>query len=333
MKAAFKAPDGRINSREITLRPLKMGEIRLKVDACGVCGTDLHFDPNATEEAQFGHEIAGTVLEVGSAVTNVQPGDKIVLDSATPCGFCAQCKNGRQELCTDIKSIWFVPSFGFAEEMIAPAISVVPNPGLDPAIACLSEPLGVAIDMHRLAEIGLGSHVVVSGLGPIGLMALRLAKLSGAEKIYACDVSRSKVRLQAALDFGADEIIEVDKTPLSAYNFPIKPDRFMVSAPPAVLPEMFKVAAKGAIISYIGIKFGDGAAISFDANEFHFNKLQLRASFASPAMFTPQAVGLLKAGLVDGSRLVTHRFPLDRLSDAIACAKNTEQSIKVVVTP
>jgi L-iditol 2-dehydrogenase len=333
MKAAFKTCTGTVNFKEIILHQLKMDEIRLKVDACGVCGTDLHFDPNATEEAQFGHEIAGTVLEIGSAVTNVQLGDRIVLDSATPCGVCAQCKNGRQELCTDIKSIWFVPSFGFAEEMIAPAISVVPNPGLDPVIACLSEPLGVAIDMHRLAEIGLGNHVVVSGLGPIGLMALRLAKLSGAEKIYACDVSRSKVRLQAALDFGADEIIEVDKTPLSSYNFAIKPDRFMVSAPPVVLPEMFKIAAKGAIISYIGIKFGDGAAISFDANEFHFKKLQLRASFASPAMFTPQAIRLLQLGIVDGERLVTQRFTLDRLGKALECARNTEESVKVVVTP
>jgi L-iditol 2-dehydrogenase len=332
MKAAYKTPTGTVTIKDIKMRPLKMDEIRLKMDACGICGTDLHFDPNAAEEAQFGHEIAGTVLETGAAVTNVKPGDHIVLDSATPCGFCAQCKNGRQELCTDIKSIWFVPSFGFAEEVIAPAISAVPNPGLDPAVASISEPLGVAIDMHRLADIGIGSHVVVSGLGPIGLMALRLAKLSGAERIYACDVSKAKARMQVARDFGADEIIEVDKTPLADYKFAVKPDRFMVSSPPVTLPEMFKIAAKGAIISFIGIKFGDGATISFDANDFHFKKLQLRASFASPAMFTPQALNLLKTGAVDGNRLISHRFPLDKISDALACARNIENSIKVVIT-
>lgn len=332
MKAAFKTPAGTVAIKEIKLRPLKMDEIRLKVEACGICGTDLHFDPNAAAEAQFGHEIAGTVLEVGAAVRNCKTGDRVVLDSATPCGMCANCKNGNQELCTDIQSIWFVPSFGFAEEMIAPAISVVSNPGLDPAIACLSEPLGVAIDLHRLADIRLGSHVVVSGLGPIGLMALRLATLSGAGKIYACDVSKAKARLQVARDFGADEIIEVDKTPIASYNFTVKPDRFMVSSPPATLPEMFKVAAKGAIVSFIGIKFGDGATISFDANDFHFKKLQLRASFASPAMFTPQAIHLLKTGAVDGSKLVSHRFPLARLGDALVCARNVADAVKVVIT-
>ncbi|MGE4488491.1 MAG: zinc-binding dehydrogenase [Kiritimatiellales bacterium] len=333
MKAAYKTPEGIITLKETVLRALRQDEVRLKVEACGICGTDQHMDPSATKEEQFGHEIAGTVLEIGSAVTKVKIGDRIVLDSATPCGFCAQCKDGRQELCTDIQSIWYVPSFGFAEEMIAPAISAVPNPIDDPAVASLSEPLGVAIDMHRLADIRLGDHVVVSGLGPIGLMALRLAKLSGAAKIYACDISKAKARLQAALDFGADEVIEVDRTPLADYPFEVAPNRFMVSSPPATLPPMFDVAAKGAIISYIGIKFGSDATISFDANNFHFKKLQLRASFASPAMYTPQAVELLRSGAVDGNRLITHRFPLEKINEAVACAKDSEQSIKVVVIP
>lgn len=332
MKSALKNGEGHVIIKDITLRPLQPGEIRVKVTACGICGTDLHLG-DSKEYSQFGHEIAGQVLECGSAVSCVKVGDEIALDSATPCGFCANCKNGQQELCTDIQSFFFTNSFGFAAEMIVPAICAVPNPGLDPAIATVSEPLGVAIDMHRLADIRMGSHVVVSGLGPIGLMALRLAKLSGAGKIYACDISKAKTRLQIAKEFGADEIIEVDKTPLATYKFEQAPDRFMVSSPPQTLPGMFQIAGKGAIISFIGIKFGDGASISFDANDFHFKKLQLRASFASPAMYTPQALNLLKSKAINGERLVTHRFPLDKMADALACARTCADAVKVVVIP
>jgi len=331
MKAALKNGEGKVIFRNIELRALRPDEIRIRVKACGICGSDLHLGEN--DYAQFGHEIAGNVLECGNGVLNVNVGDTVVLDSATPCGFCANCKNGLQELCTDIRSFFFLNSFGFAEEMIVPAICVVPNPGLDPVVATVSEPLGVAIDMHRLADVRIGSQVVVSGLGPIGLMALRLAKLAGAAKIYACDVAKAGARLELAREWGADEIIEVDKTPLATYKFSQPPDRFMVSSPPATLPGMFQVAAKGAIISFIGIKFGDGANITFDANHFHFKKLQLRASFASPALYTPQALTLLKSGAIPGERLVTHRFPLAQMAEALDCARTCPQAVKVVVQP
>ena len=199
--------------------------------------------------------------------------------------------------------------------------------------ACLSEPLGVAIDMHRLADIRIGSHVMVSGLGTIGLMAIQLAKASGAEKIYACDVSKAEVRLRLARQFGADEIIEIDKKPLTEYKFTRPPDRFMVSSPPRTLPTMMKISAKGAIISYIGIKYGDGADITFDANFFHFNKLQLRGSFASPAMYTPMALNMIKSGFVKVKPLITHFFNLNELPEALSIANNIAKAVKVVINP
>jgi threonine dehydrogenase-like Zn-dependent dehydrogenase len=174
--------------------------------------------------------------------------------------------------------------------------------------------------------------VVVSGLGTIGLMALRLAKLSGAQKIYACGLSRSKAKNELAMKFGADEIIEIDKTPITEYKFSKAPDRFLISSPPQTIPNMVKVAAKGAIISYIGIKYGEGAALSFDANEFHFKKLQLRGSFASPALYTPMALNLLRNKRIDGKALISHRFPLDQIKEAMKiAAKDKERAVKVVV--
>ncbi len=333
MKAAYFKNIDDIILKEVPGGNLEINDIRLKIDACGICGTDVMNALDGGDDYRpFGHEIAGTVLEVGAGVSDIQVGNKIVLESASACGRCTNCRNMQQERCQNIQSFWPRPPYGFAEEMISPSISAIPYEGITPEQACLSEPLGVAIDMHRLADIKLGSYVLVSGLGAIGLMAVRLAKLAGAEKIYACDVSGATKRLQLAEQFGADEIIAIDKTPLEEYAFPQPPDRFMISSPPKTLEAMIKIAAPKAIISFIGIKYGPAGQVTFDANEFHFKKLQLRGSFASPALFTPMALNLIQTGAIDASAMITHTFPLEELQKAMTvAATNKAEAIKVVI--
>jgi L-iditol 2-dehydrogenase len=336
MRAAYIKDTNDIAFKEIEHKKLECDEIRVKIDACGICGTDITGAIDGGEEYRaFGHEVAGQVSEIGCGVRNVSVGQKIVLESSSACGMCANCRNIQQELCTNIRSFWPKPPYGFGEEMISPAICAVPYDGLSPEEACLSEPLGVALDVFNLADVHVGSSVLVSGLGTIGLMAVRLAKLAGARRIYACDLSNARKRLEMAKVFGADEVIEVDKIPLEKYfaDNNEKPDRFIVSSPPKTLPAMIQVASARAIIAYIGIKFGDGAKLTFDANDFHFKRLQLRGSFASPALRTPMALDLLKSGKIDGKALITHAFSFAKLPDAMKLAvNNIEESIKVVVT-
>ena len=330
MKAAFRK--GRaLMLRDIQLPKLKTGQIRLKVDVCGVCGTDVH--STSEVEEQFGHEVAGTVLETGEGVTGLAAGQKVVLDSATPCGRCTACKNGVQELCSDIQSIWFVPSFGFAEEIVAPAICAIPYEGLSPEVACLQEPLGVALDLVRLADITTDSNVLIMGQGPIGLMATALVKRAGARRIFVSELNARTKRVELAGRFGADRCLDPSETNLETYDFGCKIDRILVTAPPKVLPAAFAIAAKGAIISFIGIAFGEAANITFDANAFHFKKLQLRASFASPALYGPRALRCLKEGIVDGEAMVTHRFPLDQLGEAIHVSLSDPEAVKAVILP
>ena len=334
MKMAFMKSALDIEIRETELRPLENGEIRIRVEACGICGTDVGAARVGVDDYHpFGHEVAGEILELGPGVDWLSVGDRVALESATACGRCANCRNCQQELCTDIISFFALGSLGMAEEMIAPAASAVPFDEITAAEACLSEPLGVAIDMHRLAEITVASHVVVSGPGPIGLLAMRLAEMSGAERIYVCGRSHSKMRLDMARQWGAQEIIEVDRIPLKEYGFEKPPNRFMVTSPPNSIPPLFEIAAKGAIFSYIGIGHDGEGPITFDADDFHFKKLQLRASFASPAMFTPLALHLLKPGQVKGGSLISHRFPLSEIKQAMATAMDTSGSLKVVVEP
>ena len=330
MKAIFKTGK-ELSVRDIELPALKSGQIRLKVEACGICGTDIH--SSTDKEEQFGHEIAGTVLKLGAGVADLKPGQKVVLDSATPCGKCDRCKNAQQELCTNIQSIWFVPSFGFAEEMIAPAICAIPYEGLPPEVACLQEPLGVAIDLVRLADIKTSSNVLILGQGPIGLMATALVRRAGVRRLFATDLASRPRRLELAKQFGADETFDPTHTPISQFDYGCEIDRILVTAPPQTLPETFETASKGGIISYIGIAWGPGAKVTFDADAFHFKKLQLRASFASPALYGPEALRCLREGIVDGQALVSHRFPLSRMQEAMDVARTDPGAVKVVVLP
>lgn len=320
-----------LSIREVTPSAVRTGQIRVKVDACGVCGTDVH--SSSDHEEQFGHEVAGTITELGLGVTGLTVGQQVVLDSATPCGKCDKCKNGEQELCVDIQSFWFVPSFGFADEIVAPAICAIPYEGLSPEVASLQEPLGVAIDLVRLAEIRTDSNVLIMGQGPIGLMATALVKRAGARKIFTTELNTRTKRVDLSVRFGADCCIDPVETPVESFDFGCQIDRILVTAPPKVLPSAFKLACKGAIISFIGIAFGEAANVTFDANAFHFKKLQLRASFASPALFGPRALKYLKDGVVDGKAMVTHVFTLDQVAEAIRTSYADCSAVKVVIAP
>jgi threonine dehydrogenase-like Zn-dependent dehydrogenase len=322
-----------VTLRDVDLRPLHTDEIRLRVTACGICGTDLHVREGEEAETGFGHEIAGTILEPGPGVTGLEVGRRIVLESASACGRCANCRNCRQELCTDIRSFWHCGCFGFAEEMIAPALSAIPCDDLRPDVACLSEPLGVAIDMVRLADIALDSNVLIMGAGPIGLMALAVVKRMGARRVFYSAYRDQEVRARLVERFGAGELIDPTETPLEEHDFGCAIDRVLVTSPPRTLPSAFRVAAKGGIISYIGIEWGQGANCTFEANDFHFKKLQLRASFASPALYTPLALQYLREGVVDGEALISHRFPLTEIEQAMQVARDKRIAAKVVVLP
>ena len=336
MKAAYVKAPYQFQVRDIKLGTPGPREVLLTVKSCGVCGTDaIHTaGVQATDWQPFGHEIAGVVEEIGTGVTDVKPGDHIALESSSFCRTCSLCRNGRADLCARAPHFWGKPAMGFAEKMIAPIECVVPFTGIDFDAACLAEPLGVAIDLVKVAEIELDDNVLVIGPGPIGLMALALARRRTSGKIFLAGNSHSTARMRLAKEFGADEIIHTDKTPLESFKPGVRITRILDTAPPRTLQAAIKVAAPAAVIAYIGIEYGEGATISFDANEFHFKKLQLRASFASPALYFPMALEFLKLGRIDANALISHRFPLDQIEQAVrTAAEDKAKAVKVVVNP
>jgi threonine dehydrogenase-like Zn-dependent dehydrogenase len=322
------------DATDVVLRKTQFDEIRptervIAMQACGICGTDINaILRGADDYTPVGHEVAGRVVNGDGSLS----GETVVLESSSACGRCSPCRNGHPDLCDSVQSFFARPYMGIAERMVAPEISIVPSTGLDPAVATLSEPLGVALDLCEVSELTAYSTVLVVGLGPIGLMAVRLAKLAGASHIYASTFSKREKRNQLALEFGADELLYEDEEPLAERKLDPPPDRILITAPPPAIRTCIAPAATGAILSYIGVGHGDSDLVSFPANEFHFKKLQLRSSYASPALRTPLAVELLRSGRVNGTRLISHRFPLSEAAKAIrtACLDKND-AIKVVV--
>jgi threonine dehydrogenase-like Zn-dependent dehydrogenase len=321
MKAAYIKAPFEFEVREIALRDIRPGEVLVRVKACSVCGHDMIMASyGATEWQPFGHEISGIVERTGSLVDNVRVGDRVVLESGTFDRFSANSRNGRVDLDNKGPNFWLKDgdSMGFAELIIVPREVCVPFTGLGFEETCVIEPMGVALDLVKTADIRLNNDVLVIGLGPIGLMAARLAKAMGARRVYGSELSVAKARIDLAKKWGVNEIIMPDILAPEDCRFERGGvDRVLVTAPPKTIPQAITMANVGGIIGFLGIEYGPEGAVTFDSNVFHVNKLQLRSSFASPALYFPECIDLIKAGIVNTAELVTHRFSLDGLPHGI----------------
>ena len=279
--------------------------------------------------------VLGRRREGGGRVDNVKVGDKIVVETSTFNPLSTFSLNGRVE--EDVNGPSYMTrgtdTMGFAEYTIVPANLCVKFDGLSFEEACVMEPLGVAIDLVTTADIRLNDDVLVLGVGPIGLMALKMAKASGARKIYAADVSDASARCAIAKQFGADEIIFTDKVKLEDYKFDRGGvDRVLVTAPPKTISSAVKVANVAGIVAFLGIDYSPEAIVSFDSNVVHLNKLQIRGSNAIPALYFPKGLDLLKSGIVDVKPLISHRFRLeDTVKELLRFKDDRQKGIKAVM--
>ena len=334
MKAAYLKSPYQFEIRNFENQTLGDDQILVKVKACGVCGTDLHSAATHAEDWKpFGHEIAGIVENVGKHVKNVKPGQKVVLESGTFDRYSAAARNGNPELNNQGPNYWETQPMGFADYIAVPKEVAVPFDGINFEEASIVEPLGVALDLAYTADIKINDDVVVVGLGPIGLLALHLAKLMGARNVYGVEYSVAQRRIEIAKMYGAADVIMADKMDFADYKYPrTGVDKVLVTAPPKVIPKAIDILNWGGNVSFIGIEYGDEGKISFDANDFHFKKVQLRASFASPALYFPRCLELIESGAVDVKPLISDRFKLEEIEQAMLRLRDDKKNaVKAVM--
>lgn len=321
MKAVYMKAHNCFEVRDVEMREPGEGQVRVRVKACGFCGHDKILASYAAEDWQpFGHEFAGVVEEVGPGVTNVKLGDRVVVETSIFDQYAAVTLNGHPEWSTEGPNYMSMEhtAMGFAETTIVPAVLCVPFDGIPDEQACFLEPMGVAADLILTADIKLGNDVLLMGCGAIGLMALQMAKHSGARNIYVAEHKKNHRKAELALKLGATAVIYTDEEDLTAYKFPRGGvDRVLVTTPPKTIDMATRVCNVGGIVAFLGISYGPDAVVSFDSNIVHLNKLQIRGSNAIPALYFPHCFDLLHAGMVQVAPLITHRFKLEDAPDGI----------------
>jgi threonine dehydrogenase-like Zn-dependent dehydrogenase len=317
-------------------------EVVVRVTACGICGTDLHFLGHNEPWTPLGHEVAGVIHAVGSRVTRWQGGEAVAVENHVGCGVCRQCKNGRALYCENLTT-YMEDRAGFAEylRVRADMVHAYDAAALAPHEASLAEPLGVALDLVQRADPDLNDEVAVFGPGPIGLMTVGVARLRGARRVVLTGSNRAtergRFRLELGCRMGADITLAAAEDDIVASILDAVPagvDRVLVTAPPSTLNEAFAVSCFGGIVGLIGIEFGEGANLTFDVNDFHFKKLQLRASHAIPNHYFPIALDLLARRAIDPDVIISHVLPLDDYAQAIDLLRDPNQAVsKVVLKP
>ena len=313
------------------------GELVLRNRVCGVCGTDVHIyhgEPGSADVCPpvvLGHEYSAQVVEVGQGVSGFTVGDHVTVDPNIYCGRCNPCQNGRKQLCLHMEAIGVTRDGGFAQYSQIPASQAFK---LDPQVpweaAAMAEPLACCVHGIDLAGIRPGQKVCVVGGGAIGLIMVQLAKLSGAARILLSEPNEK--RRQVGLQLGADAAIDPTQPGWDQLFSREMGEGAQVVIEcvgnVAAVKSAFQFAAKGATILLFSVPKVD-STFQLPLFDVYKKELTIKGSFVNPDTHA-RAVALINSGKVDFGPIVTHRFTLDQLPQAIAM-QMSEESIKVVV--
>lgn len=349
MKAArlYGARDIRLDEVP-TPRAPEAGEVLLAITSVGVCGSDLHTyedgrigDTVVQSPVILGHEFAGEVLAVGQDARDglhqpLMVGQRVAVDPAVPCWQCEMCEHGHPNLCTDLRFYGLWPDDGaMQEQMIVSARSCFPLPdSLTNAEGALLEPLGVAIHAVDLAKLGVARSVAILGCGPIGLLILKLAQLSGADPIYCFD--RYPWRVEKAKAWGATNAWLVGDDDPARHVMEATSDRGVdVAIEAAWSGEAVQQAATmsrmGARVVLVGIPGDDGLSLSHStARRKGLTLVMVRRMKHT----YPRAIQLATrhADFINLSGLISHRMPLIDTAQAYALNVAYEDNVvKIVV--
>lgn len=309
-------------------------EVQVQVTAVGVCGSDVHYfehgrigDFVVESPLVLGHEPAGVVTAVGSDVTRCSPGDRVSVEPGVPCFTCAWCRGGRYNLCTNMRFFATPPIDGaFAEYVVQHEAMVHPVPDeVSDEAAAMLEPLSVGIWACEKARVSPGSRVLITGSGPVGLMALQAALARGAGDVLVTDIRPARRRLAVAL--GAHEVADPATDPDAVAEF--EPDVLIEcsGSGAATLPALRALQPAGrAVLVGMG-----GTELTIPLSHIQNREIEVTGTFRY-ANTWPVAVSLAASGRIELDSLVSDRFGLEASASAMTAVRGPE-AIKVMVCP
>ena len=302
---------------EVPIPAIGVSDILIKVKRTGICGTDLHiyhWDAWAQKTIQIpltvGHEFVGEIVEVGANVTDFFPGEVVSGEGHIVCGRCRNCLAGRRHLCKNTLGVGVNRPGAFAEYVSLPMANVWRHqPGVDLDVAAIFDPFGNAVHTALSFPI-LGEDVLITGAGPIGIMAAAIARHAGARFIVVTDVN--EYRLELARKMGATVALNVATSSLAEVQTQLGMlEGFDVglemSGSPSALQSMIGSLCHGGKIALLGIPSGP---IDVDWNKVVFSMLTLKGIYGREMYETWYKMSVMLQSGLDISPVITHRFPV-----------------------
>lgn len=328
MKSVQYWGPGDIRNEEVNIKPLEDGEVLVRVESALTCGTDVKTyrrgHPVLIKEipSGFGHEFAGIVAKVGKNVENFKEGDRVVAANSAPCGECFYCKREEFNLCENLHLLngAYAQYITVPERIVKKNMLILPeNLSFDRAAFC--EPLANVVHGVERTEIKPGQTVGIIGIGPIGLMFAKLAKLKGAKVIAA---GRNPLKLRLASEFaGADEVIDLTKYP--------NPEKIFLSFTeeqkgldvavecvglPSIWERMFSLVRPGGTVHFFG-GCKSGSTVTFDTTRMHYGDIKMMSVFHHTPKYFRQALDLIASGEVPVEKLITETIGLEGVQEAM----------------
>ena len=332
MKALVKArPAPGLWLDEVEVPTPGDGDVLIRVRKTSICGTDLHIHHwDAWAQATIpvplviGHEFMGEIAEVGARVVGFEVGQRVTGEGHITCGHCRNCKGGRREFCHNHISVGVTRPGAFAEYVTLPSQNVFVVPAhIDDDVAAVLDPLGNATHTSLRYDV-VGEDVLITGAGPIGLMATAIVRHIGARNIVVTDVNRS--RLDMAAKLGATHVTDTSSEQLDTVMTELgMTEGFDVglemSGAESAFNQMLHAMNHGGRIAALGIPAGP---LTLDINDVIFKSLEIQGIYGRRIFETwYKMAAMLQSGL-DISAVITHRLPVDRFAEALEIVDSRE---------
>ncbi len=345
MKAIEYYAPGDIRVRSVPIPQCGEDEIRAKVDACAVCGTDLktylHGNPRIKAPKIMGHEFTAIIETVGEKLEDFQEGRRIVMATSVSCGSCFYCSRDLNNLCLDLSPMGFSYNGGMAEYVTIPSQALknghvvkVPE-GVKAEHAALAEPISCAVNACGNCNIKEGDTVLVTGAGPMGIINACVARHLGAAKIIVAEPN--PVRLDQARAFGFDLLVNPDSQDLQQavldFTGRIGADVVIVAAPAKEPQEqaLDLVRKRGTVCLFASLPASD-SMLSLDSRKIHYNEIRVVGSSDSTPAHVTIAVEMITGGQMPVDKIATHILALDDIFQAFDLMQSG-QALRVVLKP
>ncbi len=339
MKAAVYKGNKTIDIDEVPIPLIADDDVLIKVQACGICGTDVHIYEGAEGAAEttppviLGHEFAGIIEKVGSRVIGLKPGDRVSVDPNNMCGSCYYCRNGMAHFCENMIGYGTTTNGGFAQYC---AVHYKQVYSLGDHISfeegAMVEPLACCLHAIDCCEIKAGSTVMILGGGTIGLNMLQLAKLAGASTVILSETFQEKRDIAERL--GADIVIDPLNQSIEevlARNGVLRVSTVIECIGlKSTMLDAIKYAGKNSVAMLFGLG-NPNDEIPIKPFEIFKKEVAIKASFINPYTQN-RALDIIKSGRIDIKSLLSHTIGLDQLAEVLGDPA-TRRAGKVIVNP